>query len=77
MESRFMQPYETLGLPSPDECIGIGGLTVSLAILTVGIVIHLLITSSIWSLGLIIVGLFIGWVSFMYCVVWGEDRVSG
>ena len=69
-----MQPYETLGIPSPDECIGVGGLTVSLAILTVAIVIHLFVASSIWSLGLIIAGLFIGWVSFMYCVVWGEGR---
>ena len=70
-----MQPYETLGVPSPDECIGMGGLTVALVILTVGIVIHLLVQATIWSFGLIVLGLFVGWVSFIYCGLWGQRNV--
>ena len=69
-----MQPYETLGIPSPDECVGIGGLTVSLAILTTGIALYLFVAETIWIWMLIVLGLFIGWVSVMYCVVWGGEH---
>ena len=67
-----MEPYESLGLPSPDECIGVGGLTLSLMILTIGILSHIFIADSIWTFGMIIAGLLIGWLSFMYCIVWGQ-----
>ena len=69
-----MQPYEWLGLPSPEECVGVAGLTISLGVLTLGIVIHVAVAASIWTWGLIVLGLFIGWVSFLYCVVWGQGR---
>lgn len=72
-----MQPYETLGLPSPDECIGIAGLTISLLILTIGITIHFFITQSVLTFSVIVIGLFIGWVSFIYCGLWGQRDVPG
>ena len=70
-----MQPYETLGLPSPGDCIGVLGLSVSLVILTIGIVVHLLILATIWSFVLIVAGLFIGWVSIIYCGLWTQRDV--
>ena len=72
-----MQPYETLGLPSPDECIGVVGLTTSLLILTIGIVVHLFVVATIWSFALIVAGLFIGWVSIIYCGLWSQRTVPG
>ena len=71
-----MQPYEYLGLPSPDECVGVIGLTASLLLLTIGVATHLFVADTIWSLGVIITGLFVGWVSFMYCIVWGRGVPS-
>ena len=71
-----MEPYESLGLPSPDECIGVGGLTLSLIILTVGILAHILIADTLWTFGMIVAGLLIGWLSVMYCVVWGQALPS-
>ncbi len=72
-----MQPYETLGLPSPDECIGVIGLTVSLALLTVGIVIHLFVAATVWSFAVIVAGLFVGWTSFIYCGLWSQRDIPG
>ena len=72
-----MHPYDYLGLPSPDECIGVVGLTASLILLTIGIGLHLFVVDSIWTFGVIIAGLFVGWVSFMYCLVWGQGLPGG
>lgn len=68
-----MQPFETIGIPSPDECVGVAGLTVSLVVLTVAVSIHVLIFDSIWTWIAMVGGLLIGWVSVMYCVVWGQQ----
>lgn len=71
-----MQPYETLGLPDPGECVGVVGLTVGFAILTVGILMHLFVLENVYSFSIIVLGLFIGWVSFIYCGLWAQRGVA-
>ena len=70
-----MQPYETLGLPSPEECAGIAGLTVGLVLVTVGVVLHVFVWGTVASFSVVVLGLFISWVSFIYCGLWAQRRV--
>lgn len=68
---------ETLGVPSPDECVGVAGVAVSLVGLTVGVALLLLFQGGFLTWALVIASLLVGWVSFMYCVVWGESSPEG
>jgi len=65
-----MQPYEALGLPDPDECIGIAGLTISVIVAVIGLAWLLVYQGGLASFGLVILAAFVGWVSFMYCESW-------
>lgn len=65
---------EALGIPSPDECIGVVGLAVGLAGTTLGVAALLLLEGGFAAWALVVAGLFVGWVSFLYCVVWGESH---
>lgn len=68
-----MEPFDTLGLPSPDECPGILGVVVSLFGGIAGLAWLILYNGFLWSFLLIIASAFLGWVSFMYCVAWDRS----
>lgn len=72
-----MGVFETLGVPSPDECIGVAGLSVSLVGLTVGVLALLVLNLGFLAWALVVASLLVGWVSFLYCVVWGESAPEG
>lgn len=67
---------ESLGIPSPDECIGIFGLTAALIGITIGITAILLFGLEFAAWVVVVASLLVGWVSFLYCVVWGESSSS-
>jgi hypothetical protein len=69
-----MGVYERLGVPSPGECVGVAGLTVSLVGFTVGVVAMVALEQTLPGFVLLVGSLLVGWVSFIYCVVWGESR---
>lgn len=69
-----MSVSERLGIPSPDECVGVVGLVVSLVGVTVGVVALLVFSEELAVVAVIIASLLLGWVSVLYCVVWGESR---
>lgn len=52
------------------------GIFISLTLLTIGVGVDVLLGTSLLDFLLIIAGLFIGWVSFIYCLgqspVWTE-----
>jgi len=66
--------YERLGVPSPNECVGVGGLTVALIGLTIGVAALFVLEQSFPAFVVIVASLLAGWVSFLYCVVWGESQ---
>jgi len=68
-----MDPFDTLGLPSPDECIGMVGLIVSVLGAIVGIVWLTVYEGQILSFALVVASAFLGWISFMYCEVWEQS----
>jgi len=68
-----MEPFDTLGLPSPDECLGVLGLIVSIVGAIVGIVWLIRFDGQILSFVLIVLSAVLGWVSFMYCEVWEQS----
>lgn len=68
--------FETLGVPSPDQCVGVAGLTVALVGLTLGLVGVLVLELGFAAWAVVVASLFVGWVSFLYCVVWGESDSS-
>lgn len=68
-----MEPFDTLGLPSPDECLGALGLIISIVGAVVGIVWLIRYDGQILSFGLIVLSALLGWVSFMYCEVWEQS----
>jgi len=72
-----MQPFDSLGLPSPDECPGILGLLVSFAGAIVGVVWLFFYGGPVWSYVLIILSGLLGWLSFMYCEVWEQSLPIG
>jgi uncharacterized membrane protein len=65
--------YERLGIPSPDECVGVLGLAASLFGVTVGVAALFLLEQSLPGFAIVVGSLLIGWASFIYCVVWGES----
>ena len=67
---------DSLGIPSADECIGVFGLTVALIGITIGITGILLFGLEFAAWAVVVASLLIGWVSFLYCVVWGESNSS-
>ena len=69
--------FERLGVPSPDECLGIVGLSLALFGLTVGVVWLLLLDGEFYAWALVVASLFVGWASFLYCIVWGESTPTG
>ena len=68
-----MEPFDTLGLPSPDECLGTLGLIVSIAGAVVGIVWLISFGGQLGGFVLIALSALLGWVSFMYCEVWEQS----
>ena len=69
-----MSVFESIGLPSPDECVGVLGLSISLIGITIGVGALLFLESTVPAFVLVVASLLVGWVSFLYCVVWGESR---
>lgn len=69
-----MSVFETLGIPSPDQCVGVVGLSISLVGMTIGVAALAYYEQSLPVFGIIVASLFIGWVSFLYCVIWGESH---
>jgi len=69
----IVQPFDALGLPSPDECLGVLGLLVGILGGIVGVVWLFFYDGSIPSFVLIAVSALVGWVSFMYCEVWEQS----
>ena len=65
--------YERLGVPSPDECVGVAGLTISLIGMTIGVAALFSLEQTFPAFATIVGSLLVGWVSFLYCVVWGES----
>lgn len=65
-----MEPFATLGIPSPAECPGILGLLFSVVAALVGVVWLFAYAGGLGSFLLIALAGLVGWVSFMYCVVW-------
>jgi hypothetical protein len=65
--------YERLGVPSPDECVGVAGLTISLIGVTIGVAALFFLEQTLPAFATIVGSLLVGWVSFLYCVVWGES----
>lgn len=68
-----MEPFDTLGLPSPEECPGMLGLIVSVLGAIVGILWLIIYSGGVWSFALIALSGLLGWVSFMYCGVWEQS----
>lgn len=68
-----MEPFDTLGIPSPDECLGILGLIVSFVGAAIGIVWLFFYDGQTWSFILVVLSALLGWVSFMYCEVWEQS----
>jgi hypothetical protein len=66
--------FETAGIPSPDECVGVAGLSVSLVGLTLGVAALVLLDQTFPAFAVLVASAVVGWVSFIYCVVWGESR---
>jgi len=73
----IMQPFDALGLPSPDECPGILGLLVSVVGAVLGIVWLFVYSGPVWSYVLIILSALLGWLSFMYCEGWEQSLPVG
>lgn len=68
-----MEPFDTLGIASPDECLGVLGLIISILGAILGIVWLIWYTGGIPSFALIVLSALLGWVSFMYCEVWEQS----
>lgn len=68
-----MEPFDALGVPSPDECWGMLGLMLSILGTIVGIVWLFWFEGQLWSFLLIVLSALLGWVSFMYCQVWEQS----
>ena len=66
-----------LAVPPPDECIGVVGLSVALVGLTIGVIGVALLGWTFAGWALVVASLLVGWVSFLYCVVWGESTPEG
>lgn len=69
-ELLLMQPYKSLGLPDPDECIGIAGLTMSVIVAITALAWLMFYQGGLVSFGVIVLAALVGWVSFMYCETW-------
>lgn len=54
--------------------MGVVGLTIALIGITIGIGALLFFKVGFLAWAHIVAGLFLGWVSFLYCVVWGESH---
>lgn len=72
-----MQPFDYLGLPSPDECIGILGLIVSVVAAIAGSLWLIQYDGGVWSFVVIALSGLLGWVSFMYCGAWNQSHPFG
>lgn len=68
-----MQPFDWLGLPSPDECLGILGLLISVVGAALGVLWLFVYDGGIPSFVLIVLSALLGWISFMYCGVWEQS----
>lgn len=72
-----MEPFETLGIPSPDECLGMVGLLVGLAGVVAGLVWLLAYDGATPSFVLVVLSLLVGWVSVLYCTTWEGSSPVG
>lgn len=68
-----MQPFDTLGLPGPDECLGMAGLLVSLLVAIVALTWFAVFQGGVPAFGLLATGVLLGISSFIYCVIWGQS----
>jgi hypothetical protein len=68
-----MQPFDILGLPGPDECLGMAGLLVSVLAAIVALIWLGVFQGGVSAFGLLAIGVLLGISSFIYCVIWGQS----
>jgi hypothetical protein len=69
-----MEPFDSLPIPSPDECLGGIGVLISIVGAVFGLVWLTAWNGGVWSFGFVVACGFLGWVSFMTCVAWGQTE---
>lgn len=66
-----MQPFDFLGVPGPDECLGMAGVLVGIALIITGGLTIAVTGGSIPAFGATAVGGVLAWSSIAYCLAWG------
>ncbi|MFC7057262.1 hypothetical protein [Halovenus salina] len=66
-----MQPFDFLGVPGPDDCLGMAGVLVSIVLIIAGGATVGVTGGSISAFGSIAVGGVLAWSSIAYCLAWG------
>ena len=68
-----MQPFDLLGLPSPEDCYGMIGVLVSLVMALIAFVWVGLFQGGTSAFLLLALGVVLGISSFIYCMIWGQS----
>lgn len=71
-----MQPFDLLGVPSPNECWGMVGLLVSILLVLSGWRGVVAAPGTTVAFALIASGVVLGISSFMYCLMWGQSPTA-
>jgi hypothetical protein len=74
-----MQPFDFLGVPGPDDCLGMVGVLVSIVLIIAGGTAIAVTGGSILAFGSIAVGGVLAWSSIAYCLAWGplsDDSIT-
>jgi len=69
-----MQPFDVLGLPPPDECLGMPGLLVSVIAAIVALPWATVFQGGVPAFGLLGLGVLAGISSVIYCTIRGRSR---
>jgi hypothetical protein len=66
-----MQPFDFIGVPGPDDCLGIAGLLLAILLVINGAIGVFVSPGSLAAFSSIAIGVVLGGVSVMYCLLWG------
>ena len=69
-----MQPFDLLGLPSPEDCYGMIGVLVSLVMALIAFVWVGLFQGGTSAFLLLALGVVLGISSFIYCAIWEQSN---